>query len=408
MLRGLSTAASALTADERIQQLLANNLANMETPGFKTSDGETMAFPEQLLQAVNYGGGGGSTTSTLGVLGTGTLFQEGVPLFTEGALSQTGRSLDVAIVDNTTPGNYVAVGGSATSPVSSVQGYLMATGPNGRLQVSGQDAAIVNASGDAVPNAYAIRNPKYTGTAFTAVNGAADFDADGNPSYLIVNQNNQVIDTPGQLTSSGMTLRVGSDATMGQHSFFPVEYISSQDSQNPGLALTRNGSFQVGAGNVLTDSAGNPVMPIGSGGLPIIGAHVIMNPKFAGATTFNADGTAATDDHGNLSYTVVDASGQPISGRLGTVNVDASQVTPLGDSEFEVRGSLSDGQVLAGLSAGTASLKPGELESSNVDATSTMTQMLNVVNQYQANQSVIETESQTLEEAVSDVGKVNA
>jgi flagellar hook protein FlgE len=405
MIRGLSTAASGLTADERLQQLLSNNLANIETPGFKASAGETLSFPEQLLQMINYNGTGGTS---IGTLGTGTGFQEGVPMFTEGDMQQTGRNLDVAIVDNTVPGTYIAVGGSANSPVSSTLGSLTPSGPNGRLQVNGQDASVVNGSGDAVAGAYAIRNPKYTGTALYAEGGRADFDAAGQPSYLLVNQQNAVIAVPGQLQASGMSLRVGNESTMGTHSFYPVEYVSPQDTAHPGLALTRGGSLQVGAGNVLTDSAGHAILPVGSGGLPILGGRIVMNPKYTGATLFQADGTAAKDNKGNASFFAIDAAGQPISGRLGTVNADISQVAPLGASEFEVGGTLNAAQALAALQAGTGQLKPGSLEGSNVDPTVTMTQMINVVNQYQANQSVIETESGVLQEAVSDVGKVNA
>lgn len=39
-----------MPSDERLQQALANNLPNSETPGFKSTTGELLAFQEQLQQ----------------------------------------------------------------------------------------------------------------------------------------------------------------------------------------------------------------------------------------------------------------------------------------------------------------------------------------------------------------------
>ncbi|MCL6548698.1 MAG: flagellar basal body protein, partial [Alicyclobacillus sp.] len=74
MLRGLTTAASGMTADERLQQMLANNLANAQTPGFKASTGEMLEFPRQWLERIPYGGDAGTP---VGETGTGVVLQEG-------------------------------------------------------------------------------------------------------------------------------------------------------------------------------------------------------------------------------------------------------------------------------------------------------------------------------------------
>ncbi|MCL6568958.1 MAG: hypothetical protein K6T35_08780, partial [Meiothermus silvanus] len=97
-----------------------------------------------------------------------------------------------------------------------------------------------------------------------------------------------------------------------------------------------------------------------------------------------------------------------ITGRLGTVDADVAQLTPLGETEFEVGGTLNPAQARGLVRPGTGVLKPGEQELSNVDAAATMTKMMAVLAQYEANQRVIRTEDSLLQLAVEQVGRVNA
>ncbi|GMA50988.1 hypothetical protein GCM10025857_23450 [Alicyclobacillus contaminans] len=117
-----------------------------------------------------------------------------------------------------------------------------------------------------------------------------------------------------------------------------------------------------------------------------------------------------TDKNGQASYRIVDVNGNPlpVQGRLGTVDVDVTQLSPLGQTEFMVGNTLAPASVLAQLRPGTGTLKPGEEELSNVDVTSTMVNMMAVINSYEANQRVLQTYDTELDKAVSDVGKVNA
>jgi len=408
MLRGLSTASAGLLEDERYQQLLANNLANMETPGFKATNGEALAFPEQLLQMMNYGDNGGTS---VGKLGTGVVFQEGVPQFTEGQVAQTGRPLDVAIVDSTPPGTYAAVAGqngtgTGATAVQSASGRVTA-GANGVLAMGGQALAVVDANGKPIQGVFAVKNPAYQGSALYAEGGRPNYDANGQPSYVYANAQNQIIGAPGQAGWDGAGLRIGNEGDMGLHSFFAVAYQSPEGPS--GIALTHDGSLDVNAAHEVVDASGSAVLPVGPNGLPIANARIVVNNNYHGTDLFAPNGSPVVDASGQPSYTVVGANGAPIAGaRLGTVNADVTQLNPLGQSEFMVGGTLNTAQVLGALRAGTGTLKPGQLERSNVDVTSTMTQMTAVIAQYQANQEVVKTEDSLLQAAVSDVGKVNA
>jgi flagellar hook protein FlgE len=303
VIRGLTTAAAGMLADERLQQALANNLANTETPGFKPTDGEILSFPEQLIRVWGYGTG--AVGPAIGVLTTGAVFQEGVPLFVQGMQEKTGRALDVAIQDSAT---------AAATP-------------------------------------------------------------DG-----------------------------------GWHSFLPVAYTSPQGAA--GLALTRDGHLDTDAQGVLIDAAGHPVVPVDAAGLPLYNARIVINPAYRGTALFSADGGPVIDANGQPSYTVRPAgnlAGAPVAGaRLGLVDANVQQLAPLGETEWMIGGQLQAVPPAGSIRPGTGTITPGALETASVDEAATMTRMLAAVAQYEANQRVIQAEDQTLGQAVTDVGKVNA
>lgn len=128
-----STPLSALNADTTAIDVVGNNLANMNTPGFKAS---TVSFHDLVTESI--GAGLGATKVGFGV---------GVPItlreFTQGALQSTGGPLDAAIQgdgffivnDNgntefTRGGNFQVNtdGNLATAPGQLVQGWSMANG----------------------------------------------------------------------------------------------------------------------------------------------------------------------------------------------------------------------------------------------------------------------------------------
>ncbi|GMA57570.1 hypothetical protein GCM10025858_20730 [Alicyclobacillus sacchari] len=193
---------------------------------------------------------------------------------------------------------------------------------------------------------------------------------------------------------------------MGYHSFFPVNYTDANGTK--GIAVTRDGAMQLDANNNLVDAAGHTIMPIGPNGQLIVGGRIEVNPAYTGTQLFGANGQALYDANGQPSYRVYDANNQLVQGgRLGLVNADVTQVSPLGEGELMVGSSYIPGNVLPMLQTGTGRLETEALEQSNVDPTSTMTQMLNAVNVYQANQRVVQTVDSLLNTAVNDIGKVN-
>lgn len=97
MLSSLWIAKTGLDAQQTRMDVISNNLANASTTGFKSS---RASFQDLMYQ--NKGQSGGQTTQqTLSpsglMLGTGVRVVGTSKLFTQGSITQTGNSLDVAI-----------------------------------------------------------------------------------------------------------------------------------------------------------------------------------------------------------------------------------------------------------------------------------------------------------------------
>ncbi|WP_449538432.1 flagellar hook-basal body protein [Ferdinandcohnia sp. Marseille-Q9671] len=111
MLRGFYSAAAGMLAQQRRTEMLTNNIANANTPGYKADQGSLRAFPEMLMQRLEgassptKSGGSIRTASSIGGLNTGVYMQEMIPLFTQGDIRETGLTTDLALVNGNLPIN---------------------------------------------------------------------------------------------------------------------------------------------------------------------------------------------------------------------------------------------------------------------------------------------------------------
>jgi flagellar basal-body rod protein FlgF len=100
MLKGFYTAASGMLTQQRRTEMLANNMANINTPGFKGDQASLRAFPEMLLQRVQQQPGiNAPIQKTIGSLNTGVYMQEAIPMFLQGNIKETTMKTDVALLD---------------------------------------------------------------------------------------------------------------------------------------------------------------------------------------------------------------------------------------------------------------------------------------------------------------------
>lgn len=99
MIRGIYTSASGMLADQKRLDVIANNLANASTTGFKRDTTVSQAFPDFLINRINDRDVLGNPTlpTPIGNLGIGTYVAYTATRLTTGSLRPTGNPLDVAI-----------------------------------------------------------------------------------------------------------------------------------------------------------------------------------------------------------------------------------------------------------------------------------------------------------------------
>lgn len=92
MLQGFYSAASGMLMQQRHLNVIANNLGNAQTPGFKTNRLVSTTFEQALLTRIEQNNGGG--------IGTGEpvrIVEEVADIWTNGGYTETGRPFDMGI-----------------------------------------------------------------------------------------------------------------------------------------------------------------------------------------------------------------------------------------------------------------------------------------------------------------------
>jgi len=103
VIRGFYTGASGMSAQQVRLDAIANNLANVDTDGYKRDVAVHKAFAEMLLRRMNDDGviknpfGSEDLAPVVGKLGTGVENNELFTEFEQGALKQTDNDCDIAL-----------------------------------------------------------------------------------------------------------------------------------------------------------------------------------------------------------------------------------------------------------------------------------------------------------------------
>lgn len=100
MIRGLYTAAAGMLTQQKRQDILTNNLANINTPGYKQDQAMMRSFPEVFLQAIQEPF---AANKQIGSIHQGVFIEESVPIFTQGDLIETNDPYHLAIIDQDLP-----------------------------------------------------------------------------------------------------------------------------------------------------------------------------------------------------------------------------------------------------------------------------------------------------------------
>jgi flagellar hook protein FlgE len=420
MIRSMFSAVSGLRNHQTMMDVVGNNIANVNTTGFKSS---TTVFQDVLSQIVR--GAGAATAGTGGsnpaMVGLGSRVAGIATNFSQGALQLTGRATDFAIQGDgffsvnrggnllyTRAGSFSAdaLGRLVTQDGAFLQGW------------QGDAAGAVNPNG-AVGNIVIPVGDVIAPVRTSRVQLGGNLPADAQVGDTIANSV-QVYDGQG----NAMTVRF--EFTKGGANQWAVtyRYVDSSGSLQPappaaGTAMT-NGSLAFGANGELTS---NFQLTIAGGTIPGFAANQDISVSLGAAgepnrisqfgsmssvAVLDQDGAAA----GSLQSFTVGQDGLILGSYSNGRNRAIGQLAMASFTNPEglekVGGSNYRATVNSGLAQlGTAGqggrglISVGTLEMSNVDLAAEFTSLIVAQRGFQANSRVVTTSDELLQEVVN-------
>jgi flagellar hook protein FlgE len=412
MYSSFSIALSALSADSSAIDVVGNNLANLNTAGFK---GAEVEFSDLMSQSL----GVGSFESHVG-LGVGPV--QAVTEFTQGTLTATNSPTDAAIQgngffivkdqDNQTlytrdgsfqvdsGGNLVTATGQFVQGWSAVNGSVNPNGPTGNLTLplgsivpgAATTSMTVNMN---LNSQVATTDPGATFSAPVQV-----YDSQGTSHTLTLtftktgaNSWNYAVTIPAADLKSG-----SASIATGALSFDANGNLTSPAASGSPIALSikglADGASDMSVNWNLYDNSGNPVI-----------TQLADASAISGTTQ---DGKAAGQivnvglENGGLVVAKYSNGKQVTVGQLALASISNPQsLLSVGDNNLQATASTSAALVGAANTAGLGQIVAGSLESSTVDIASQFTNLLSYERSYQAASRVITTSDQLLQETMN-------
>lgn len=401
-----SIALSGLNADSAALNVVGNNLANLNTTGYKDSN---VSFYDLLQQSV----AGGSTQ-----IGGGVSAPQTERVFSQGSIQATGGSYDAAIQGNgffvvqdpsgntlyTRAGNFNldANGNLVTATGQLVQGWVA---QNGVVNTSG-------AVGNITLPSDALQTPSATQNFSLSLNlNAAGVPTEASGSFSAPMQ---VVDSLGETHDLTVNFTETSPGNWNYEVDIPGEDLTSGTAGTP--SAVANGTLTFDANGNLTDPA-PPAATVAVAITGLLDGANDMNLNWNLATE-NGTGTsvvtqyAATSAVSASSQDGVPASqvtqvsianggaitaqfsdgNQVVIGQLALASVsNPDSLIAVGQNNFEV-GAKTATPVIGVPNTGTlGTVQGGSLETSTVNIATEFTNLIVYQNSYQANSKVIST-----------------
>ncbi len=428
MLRSMFTAISALNQHQGYLDVVANNLANANTIGFKSA---RLLFQDQFSQLFSPGAApnatmGGSNPTQIG-LGVQTGYIS--PVFTQGALQSTGRNLDLAIQGD---------------------GFFI-YGSGDQRRYSREGSLTIDSNSYIVNGATGMRLQGWTANATT---GAIDVNAPVGDIQIPANQTNAQVTTTATLAGnlspdvvtnpvgSVVTVTLGAYDSLGNLVNVPIYFqrvgsatetdptkIWSYSTVAPVVPATVPPTFP--AGTTLTPvafdptghltlgstlAAGNPLSFVGTPGTGASGGPVTVD--ISSLTMLDVPNSAAfTSQNGLPAGSVSDIYVTPNDGSVVLVYSNGMRKTfgqvatakftnPAGliranHTMFSLGMNSGAPQVGAANTGGRGPLAVSSLEGSNVDMAQEFTNMILAQRGFQASSRVITTSDEIIQELVN-------
>lgn len=414
---GFSTSLSGLYANQQKLNVISNNLANINTVGFKAS---SVQFMDLVSQSV-----GGSSRNPMQV-GLGVTTGSISPNFRQGGIETTGIATNVAIqgsgffvIGGANDRSYTRAGDFAfdangmlvTADGKPVQGYTTIDPATGAVITTGQPGDVIIPPG-------VLRAPTAT-TRFTTTTNLDSRAAVGSTFTAAV----QIYDSLGQPHVATVTYTKNGVGLWNYAVTVPGEEVTGGTAGTP---------FQIAAGTMQFNGQGRLAQVNGAAAADV----AITSPTWANgaaATNFtwdlvDANGVASVTGFGTASATSsitqngapagtitalgIDAEGQILAtfgtgaaivvGQLALANFNNPEgLSKAGSNRFTESQASGIANVGIAGTGGRGTLTGGALEQSNVDIAQEFTQMILAQRGYQANSKSITVTDELLVETLN-------
>ncbi|TRW45630.1 flagellar hook protein FlgE [Georgenia yuyongxinii] len=408
MLRSLFSGISSLRSHQTMLDVTGNNIANVNTTGYKAARTQ---FEDTLSQVIQNAGApqagqGGTNPAQVGL---GVQVSAITNDFSDGATQQTGRALDMKITgdgffiinDGTEQlftragaftldalGQLTTAGGALVQGWSAPNGQINATGPLGAItlpvsttmgaRLTGQVTLAGNLPADAEVYDSAVNPP--TGVQLTRSIDVYDTVGTGHSLDLVFSRTNAGWDVKvySGVDSTGAPVQVGAGGLFFNDGILDSASSAITVTMANGQAIT----FDIGS---LTGYA--DLTTVEAAGQDGQGAGTLQS------FSMNADGTLI----GSFS----NGFKQPV-GQIALANfANAAGLEKAGGTAFRSTVNSGEAQVGVGGTGGRGSLTSRALEMSNVDLSQEFTNLIIAQRGFQAGSRVITTSDELLQELVN-------
>lgn len=348
MNRGLYISATALDANQKRLEVLSNNLANVNTTGYKKDMALTETFPEKLLSKIN----AGKPNRTL--IGENQIDYE-----TNGIIHRASTNNGYFVVRTPHGNSYV----KEIQFTIDDEGYLRTYYNGGRDELNTDYENYITDSGG---NPISAQGGDIEGLLQGAIHNP--------PSHVIGTMNagvkfqKIVTDfTSGNMIETGGTLDLGLNGS----GFFKI---TGEDGET---YYTKDGSFAINQEGILSTLKGEIVLGI-NGPININGEDI----------SIDINGVVKVDGNIVDSLDIVDLENREFLRKTGDNLYRMAEGVEPEEIQFE-------GEVLQGY-----------LEGSNVNAITEMVEMITLLRNFEAGQKAIRVQDEILEKASNEIGGV--
>ena len=409
-----SIALSALNADSSAIDVTGNNLANLNTTGFKSSQVE---FSDLMSQSLGVGDNAGQVGLGVGQIGT-------MAVFTQGSITSSNAPLSAAIQGN---------------------GFFVVTDPSTNQQLYTRDGSFqLNAAGQLeTPTGQLVQG-------WTSTNGVVN--TNGAPGNITLPLGSTIPATP--TANMSMDVNLNAQVTTGSANATFSAPIQVYDSLGASHTLTvtytqtaaNTWSYSVSIPASDVTGSGTPA-PLATGSLSFSTSGELTTPAAGTPVSIKITGMADGAADQTINWNLYDSNGNPLitqfaqASALGSTQQDgmaAGQITSVGlqnggtivatysngqqstvgevavasignpsslvsvgDNNLQASAATEPPAIGAADTGGRGQVLGGSLESSTADMATEFTNLLSYERSYQAAARVITTSDQLLQETVN-------